>query len=238
MSRLAAFLVAMLAALAVNAVSAQPVPDRGGPSWSSLTPAQRSALAPLESQWSAIDPQRKQKWIDIAGRLPNMPAEERDRIQQRMGNWAQLSAKERGQARLQYQESRQLTPQERQERWEAYQALPPEQRKDLARRSTPQGTASKRNDNPAAAPKSNIVALPSSTAPATAVAPTVVQMKPGATTTLVTRPGNPPAHQQTGLPKIAATPGFVDSTTLLPKRGPQGAAAGPTAPASQPTRRP
>jgi hypothetical protein len=35
----------------------------------------------------------------------------------------------------------------------------------------------------------------------------------------------PPAHQQTGLPKIAATPGFVDPVTLLPRRGPQGAAA-------------
>jgi hypothetical protein len=29
------------------------------------------------------------------------------------------------------------------------------------------------------------------------------------------------------MPKIAATPGFVDSTTLLPQRGPQGAAVEP-----------
>ena len=58
----------------------------------------------------------------------------------------------------------------------------------------------------------------------TAVAPTVVQAAPGATTTLVTRQASPPVHQQTGMPKIAATPGFVDRSTLLPKRGPQGAA--------------
>jgi len=73
-------------------------------------------------------------------------------------------------------------------------------------------------------------------APARAVAPSVVQAAPGATTTLVTKPGAPPRHQQTGLPKIAATPGFVDSTTLLPKRGPQGAATSATPP-SEPARR-
>jgi hypothetical protein len=51
-----------------------------------------------------------------------------------------------------------------------------------------------------------------------------VQAPTGATTSLVTRQPAPPAHQQTGLPKIAATPTFVDRTTLLPQRGPQGAA--------------
>jgi hypothetical protein len=35
----------------------------------------------------------------------------------------------------------------------------------------------------------------------------------------------PPRHQQAGMPKIAATPGFVNDATLLPQRGPQGAAA-------------
>ena len=56
------------------------------------------------------------------------------------------------------------------------------------------------------------------------VGPTVVQRGAGATTTLVSKPATPPLHQQAGLPKVAATPGFVDSTTLLPKRGAQGAA--------------
>jgi hypothetical protein len=59
--------------------------------------------------------------------------------------------------------------------------------------------------------------------PPKAVAPTIVQAKPGATTNLISRPPKPPNHQQTGLPKIAATPGLVDRTTLLPKRVPQNA---------------
>jgi hypothetical protein len=48
------------------------------------------------------------------------------------------------------------------------------------------------------------------------------------------------------MPKIAATPGFVDPATLLPKRGPQGAAAqraasartSASAPTSAPTSEP
>ena len=37
----------------------------------------------------------------------------------------------------------------------------------------------------------------------------------------------PPAHQPAGMPKIAATPEFVNRSTLLPKRGPQAAAVAP-----------
>jgi hypothetical protein len=57
------------------------------------------------------------------------------------------------------------------------------------------------------------------------VSPTVVQRGAGATTNLVSKPAAPPLHQQAGLPKVAATPGFVDRATLLPQRGAQGAAA-------------
>ena len=57
------------------------------------------------------------------------------------------------------------------------------------------------------------------------VSPTVVQAKPGASTTLVSKTPAPPLHHQAGLPKIAATDGFVNPSTLLPSRGPQGAAA-------------
>jgi hypothetical protein len=64
-----------------------------------------------------------------------------------------------------------------------------------------------------------------------------VQAGPGATTTLVTRRPTPPAHQQTGLPKIAATPEFVNKSTLLPQRGPQGAAVRPVADPPVPPRR-
>ena len=65
---------------------------------------------------------------------------------------------------------------------------------------------------------------PAFAAPPRAVAPTVVQAASGATTSLMNKRPAPPTHQQPGLPKIAASPGFVDRATLLPQRGPQGAA--------------
>ena len=79
--------------------------------------------------------------------------------------------------------------------------------------------------------KFNVVPNPALGQAPKQVTPTLVQAAPGATTTLITRRPTPPAHQQSGMPKIAATPEFVHRATLLPRRGPQAAAvvAGPTA---------
>ena len=83
--------------------------------------------------------------------------------------------------------------------------------------------------------KTNIVPNPAYAAPPMPVNSMALQAQPGATTTSIAKRPTPPAHQQTGLPKIAASPGFVDKSTLLPKRGPQGAATRSAA-ASEPTR--
>ena len=210
--------------------------------WSKLKPSQREALKPLEKDWATIDAPRKQKWVQIADRMPNMPPDERARVQARMTEWARMTPEQRGEARLRYEESRQLPPEDRRSRWAAYQALSPEEKRELAARAdarsrpashpTPNhgadGTA-QRAVEPAQA-KSNIVPNPAFAAPPRPVAPTVVQAAPGATTTLITRRPAPPPHQQTGVPKVAATPEFVNRTTLLPKRGPQGAAVRPVPP--------
>jgi hypothetical protein len=227
----AAFLVLPLALVAPASWS-QPgtaaKPAEAGPKWSELTPAQRNALKPLERDWSTIDADRKQKWLQISGRMPGMPPAERERVQARMTEWARMSPQQRGQARMAYQEAKQVAPQDREARWQAYQALPAEQKRQLQARAVPPVAsrpavgAPPRADRAQA--KSNIVPNPAFAAPPKAVAPTVVQAQPGATTTLMSKRPVPPAHQQTGLPKIAATPGFVDKTTLLPQRGPQGAA--------------
>jgi hypothetical protein len=207
-----------------------------GPRWPSLSPTQRSSLKPLERDWSTIAEQHTQKWLEIAGRYPRMPPAEQQRVSGRMAEWVKLSPAQRGQARMNFQEARQLTKEERQSRWEAYQALTPEQRSKLAARAAPAATSSsarngETNRKAAAAPrdaiqaKSNLVPNTSYAAPPRAVGPTVVQAQPGATTSLISRRPAPPSHQQPGLPKIAASPGFVDKSTLLPQRGAQAAAA-------------
>ena len=216
----------------------RPAVNEGVP-WSSLTAGQRQALAPLERDWSNIDTERRTKWLEIANRLPSMPADERQRIQARMTEWARLTPDERGRARLSFQEAKQLSPQERQARWEAYQALPEEDRKALANR------ARDKRDRAAAQGSASapLAAVPKRTSPQAAsaaavsvkpVAPTVVQATPGATTTLMTKKPSPPAHQKPGQPKIEAQPDKVDRTTLLPQRGPQSAAGSAAAPASTP----
>ena len=220
--------------------STRSAPAEEGVRWQRLKPTQREALKPLQQEWPQIDAARKQKWIELADRLPSMPSEERARVQERMADWAELTPTERGQARLRYQEARQLPPGDRRSRWEAYQALTPQQKKELAARaaadrapkggtSDPRGLAGARFERrkEAAESKSNIVGNPSYAPALRAVGPTTVQAAPGATTTFITRRPAPPPHQHTGLPKVAATPEFVDRSTLLPQRGPQGAAVRP-----------
>ena len=259
-TRLAAWALVGLAAgvsLFVSTVGAAPpasvapaVIDRA-PSWASLTVAQQLALLPLQRDWASIERNRKQKWIEVASRFPTMPADERQRVQARMADWARLTPNERAGARLQFQETRRLPAEERQERWQAYQALTPEERSTLAQRAEPAAKAASAAENAvkprtvadaasaasATNRKRNLVTPAVVTTPVRSVAPAVIQARPGATTTTISTRSAPPPHHQPGLPKIAATPGFVDSATLLPRRGPQGAAVRAAAsadPAEQP----
>lgn len=198
-----------------------------GPSWSSLTAQQRAALAPLARDWPTIEASRKTKWLEVAARFPAMPAADQQRVQERMGEWARMTPAERGRARLSFQESKQFSPEQKQARWEAYQALPDDQRRALAERNRPGRAASPRAA--AGSSPTGMAAAASATVPKP-VTPTVVQAGPGATTTLMNRPTAPPAHQRPGQPKIAADAGQVDRATLLPHGGPQATASAPRLP--------
>lgn len=233
-----------LAAGALNAAAPAPVAGVSGPTWSALNATQQQALAPLRPTWDANDAPRKLKWIEVADRFPAMPAAERRRVQERMAAWASMTPSERARARVQFQETRGIGAEERQARWQAYQSLPDDERKRLAlaaKKAPPPATSASSRVVAAATSdpgnaKRNLVATSPSPAPR-AVAPTVVQAKPGASTTTVATRAKPPLHHQHGLPKIVATPNFVDPATLLPRRGPQ-AAAMRTAASSDPTRQP
>ncbi len=208
-----------------RAQAAEPAPTAGapaGPAWSSLTPAQQAALQPLQRDWAGIDEPRKQKWLEIAARMPSMSADDRQRVQQRMAEWSRLSPEERGRARLQFQETRQLSPQQRQSRWDAYLALPADERRALANsaKTVPQvkKTAVTASASAPAAQKSGVAGPAVAPQP---VAPTLVQAKPGASTTLISNTATPPAHTQPGQPKIATGQGAINRRTLLPQTRPQ-----------------
>ena len=229
-----------LAVLCVVAGLATAGAAEANPTWASLTPAQQQALAPLQRDWNGIDQNRKQKWLEVSARFPKLPAEERTRIQTRMAEWARLSPTERASARLQFQETRTLSTEQRQQRWQAYQALPEVEKRQLAQRAKPvpptptpapataQTAEAKKpslaSTDAEAGKRNSATSRPGLPTPTRATQPALVQAKPGATTTTITTRAAPPAHHQPGMPKIAATPGFVDAATLLPTRGPQGAA--------------
>lgn len=219
-------LAAALGLLAQAAFAQAP----GGPTWNELSPSEQHALEPLRGQWSTIDPARKAKWREVAGRYPSLSADEQQRLRGRMVDWDGMSAAQRSEARNRFRESNQLPASERQAQWEAYQSLRPEQREALAARA-----ANRPGAQAQATPQSETRRRPEAVnRPADAarpVAPGLMQARPGASTRPLLQAPVPPRHQQPGLPKIAATPGFVDSKTLLPQRGPQGAAA------AQPKRR-
>lgn len=219
------------------------------PTWASLSANQRAALKPLERDWHLIGPENKQKWLEVVAQFPMKSADERQRIQARMTEWATRTPQQRGATRLQFKQAQQLAPSNRQARWEAYQALPEAEKKELAARAMPSATAgstaqrraktfdSQGMDEQGVKSKSNMVGSLDAGRPVRSVAPSLVQAPAGATTSLISRRPAPPVHQQTGLPKITASPNFVNPSTLLPQRGPQGAAVVAAGASAPPARR-
>ncbi|MCV2355052.1 DUF3106 domain-containing protein [Paucibacter sp. B2R-40] len=207
------------------------------PGWAKLNGAQKIALQPLEHDWDGLDTARKSQWLEVATRFSALPAEEQWRLQERMREWARLSPAERQQARIGFQGAKKIGADERQAKWQAYQALPAEQRQQLADKAakkletqsakmtgiTPSGLSTQSNNAPQA--KSNRVPAAVPDLAPKAVAASLLQAKPGATTVLITQDKLIPAHQQAGNTKVLANPDLVDSKTLLPKRQASGASA-------------
>ncbi|WP_290874223.1 DUF3106 domain-containing protein [Aquabacterium sp.] len=210
--------------------------------WAGLSAAERRVLQPLQGQWANIDDTGRAKWLNLAERYPRLSAAEQQRMQERMKQWANLPPSERGEARLRFQQTRQLSPSERQEKWAAYQALPATDRDDLSRqaqrkakpvflpdnvpgpREAGQVYGAKRQAQNSNDRKVNVVPGTATQVPPTVVAPALVKGGPGATTNLVTQAPSPALHQHTGLTKITASKAFVDPVTLLPRKGAQSAA--------------
>ena len=112
--------------------SASVKPAPGGPAWTELNADQRRSLAPLASSWPQISEPQKRKWIAMAGNFNKMSPAEQAKLHSRMTEWAALSPQQRAQARLNFGETQQVSAEEKKANWEAYQALPPEEKRKLA----------------------------------------------------------------------------------------------------------
>lgn len=119
-----------------------------GPAWDSLSARQKEALQPLAPVWGDIRANRKRKWIALSANFASLSPADRVTLHGRMTEWASLSAAERNRARLNFSQSSALTQSEKKAQWEAYQALSPERRQELAAQAA-QGAAGPRGAAPA-----------------------------------------------------------------------------------------
>ncbi|AVO48054.1 hypothetical protein C6568_01350 [Melaminivora suipulveris] len=108
-----------------------------GPAWSELTTPQKLALYPLANRWSVLNEAQKRHWLKLAAGFHALAPDEQERVLARLTDWASLSAQQRSQARLNYAATSVLAPDSKRAKWEAYQALSDEERKNLAARASP-----------------------------------------------------------------------------------------------------
>jgi hypothetical protein len=138
--------------------------------WNRLSPAEQQALAPLAASWPSMNPAQQRKWLEISRNFSSLPQSEQAKMQQRMREWVALSPQERAQARLNFgktaEVARELTPAEKLAKWQAYQALPPEQRQKLAEQAKAKSQGAAPAVQPVPAQKLAVVP-PLSTAKAT-----------------------------------------------------------------------
>ncbi len=114
-----------------SAPASAPTGSEVGPAWSSLSLAQKTALAPLAAAWPGLSEGHKNKWIALVQKFPEMAEADRNRLHDRMVDWAALSPKDRELARLNFAQAKKLPSDERVANWEAYQALPDSKKQQL-----------------------------------------------------------------------------------------------------------
>ena len=116
-------------------------PSGSRPAWSELTPTQQQALKPLANSWDTIREAQKRKWLEISKNYSSLPPDDQAVLHSRMNEWVTLSPEQRAQARLNFAKttelSRELTPEEKKAKWQAYQALDAEEKARLAAKAAP-----------------------------------------------------------------------------------------------------
>jgi hypothetical protein len=117
---------------AVSKTGISPKPATSKSSWKDLTPAQQEALKPLAEHWGRLGEERRRKYLVISKNYPSLPPAEQAKMHSRMREWVSLSQQQRTQARLNFAETKKLSPKDKAAEWEAYQALSPEEKKKLA----------------------------------------------------------------------------------------------------------
>lgn len=108
------------------------------PLWKDLTPPQQQALSPLAAEWDTLSIAKKRKWLTVIKKFPTLKPEEQNRIQERMREWVKLTPEQRRTARENYTRTQKINTHQKSTKWQQYQQLPEEQKKQLAIHAGPQ----------------------------------------------------------------------------------------------------
>lgn len=161
------------AAIKPQAVVAPVKPVVIKPVWAELTVQQQTALRPLSPGWDTINEAQKRKWLEISKGYSSLTPEGQSIMHSRMTEWVGLSAQQRAQARLNFAKTKELsselTPEQKQAKWQSYQALSVEEKQKLAAKATPKPTGAATAVRPVAPQKLAITR--SAQAPQTSNAP-------------------------------------------------------------------
>lgn len=130
------------------------------PKWQELTPSQQQSLKPLAANWVSIGEAQKRKWLAVSKNYPSLPAPEQAKLHSRMTEWVALSAKQRVEARLNFAETKKLSPTEKTATWQAYQALSPEEKQKLAAKAVPKPAGAAAAVKPVAPQKLAVLPVP------------------------------------------------------------------------------
>lgn len=137
------------------------------PVWAELTVQQQIALRPLAPGWDTINEAQKRKWLEISKGYPSLTPEGQSIMHSRMTEWVGLSPQQRAQARLNFAKtkelSNELTAEEKQAKWQSYQALSAEEKQKLAAKAAPKPTGAATAVKPVSPQK--LVVTPSAQTP-------------------------------------------------------------------------
>jgi hypothetical protein len=146
--------------------------------WASLTPQQHLSLKPLDASWKSLSDAQKRKWLSMSASYPQMNPADQLKLHARMAQWAALSSRQREQARLNFAEVQKVSPDQKNEKWQAYQALSPEEKQKLAKSAQPKPPSTALAAQPVAPGKLNRLPLTGSTGPVKPLPPKQMASRP------------------------------------------------------------
>ena len=168
-------------------------------SWQQLSSSEKRALAPLATRWGELSDIQKGKWIAISRNFDQLSATDKAVMHERMTEWVKLSPTQRNQARLNFNTLQNLPKDEKKAKWDEYQSLSPEQKRQLS--SVNQGPAKTTAPSSKPANAERLVPPPRAWQAAPATTPT---RAPIDKKTLLPLPGDAPAKPAPGQPEASS----------------------------------